>query len=97
MILPRPLIGLSELCILDKNSEEVHNLQSHDGLLDENAEENRHHNLQSPNGLRDKNAEEAHNLQSSDGLLDENSEEVHNLQSPDEKNVFLTAFRTLSP
>ena len=42
-----PLIGPSELCIHDKNSEEVHNLQSHDGLIDENAKEvhNLHHNL----------------------------------------------------
>ena len=70
MIRSRPLIGPSELCIFDYNSEEAHNLQSHDGLLDENTEEvhNMHHNLQSP-----------------DGLLDENSKEVHNLQCPDEK------------
>ena len=39
MIRSQPLSGLSELCILDENSEEVQNLQSHDGLLDENAEE----------------------------------------------------------
>ena len=77
MIRSRPLIDLSELCILDENSED---LQSHDGLLDKNAEEV--HNLH-------------HNLQSHDGLLDENSEEVHNLQSPDQKNAFLTAIRTL--
>ena len=64
MIRSRPLIDLTELCILDEDSEEVHNLQSHDGLFDENAEEV--HNLH-------------HNLQSLDGLLDENSEEVHNL------------------
>ena len=59
MIRFRPLIGLSELCILDENSEEVHNLQSHDGLLDENAVEvhNLLHNLQSPNGLLDENSE----------------------------------------
>ena len=88
MIRSQPLIGLSELCFLDENSED---LQSHDGLLDENAEEvhNLHHNLQSHDGLPDKNAKEVnylhHNLQSPDGLLDENSEEVHNLQSPDEK------------
>ena len=66
----RPLIGLSELCLIDENSKEVRNLQSPDGLLDENSEEvhNLHHNLQYP-----------------DGLLDDNSEEVHNLQSPDEQ------------
>jgi hypothetical protein len=28
MIRSRPFIGLSELCLLDVNSEEVHNLQS---------------------------------------------------------------------
>ena len=58
MIRSRPLIGLSELCILDENSED---LQSHDGLLNENAEEahNLHHNLQSSDGLLDENAEEA--------------------------------------
>ena len=50
-------------------------LQSHDDLLNENAEEahNLHHNLQSPDGILDENAEEAHNLhhtlQSPDGLL----------------------------
>ena len=73
MIRFRTLIGLSELSILDENSEEVHNLQSLYGLLDENAEEvhNLHHNLQSP-----------------DGLLDENSEKVNKLQSPDEKMCF---------
>ena len=40
-------------------------LQSHDGLLGENAEKahNLHHNLHSPEGLLDENAEEAHNLQ----------------------------------
>ena len=65
MIRFRPLIGLSEPCILNENSEEGHNHQSHDGLLDENAE--KAHN-------------QHNNLQSSDGLLDENSEEVHNLQ-----------------
>ena len=49
MIRCRPLIGLSELYILDENSEDLH---SHDGLLDKNAEEvsNLHHNLQSPDG-----------------------------------------------
>ena len=73
------LIVLLELCIIDENSED---LQSHDGLCDENAEEV--HNLH-------------YNLQSHDGRLHENAEEVHNLQSPDEKNVFLTAIRTLSP
>ena len=36
MIRSQPHIGLSELCIPDENSED---LQSHDGLLDENAEE----------------------------------------------------------
>ena len=67
MIRSQHLIALSELCILDENSKD---LQSHDGLLDENAKEVQtlHCNLQSP-----------------DGLLDENSEEVQNLQSPDEK------------
>ena len=56
MIRSRPLIGLSELCILDENSEEVHNLQSHDGLIYENAEEvhNLHYTLQYPDGLLDK-------------------------------------------
>ena len=63
-------MGLSELCLIDENSEEVHNLQSPDGFIDENSEEV--HNLQ-------------HNLQSADGLPAENSEKVHNLQSPDEK------------
>ena len=82
IIRSRPLIGLSKLCILDENPEKVHNLQSHDGLLEENAEEV--HNLH-------------HNLQSNNGVLDENSEEVHNLQYPDEINVFLKAIRTLSP
>ena len=78
-------------------------LQSHDGILDENAEEVHylHYNLQSHGGLLDENAEKVqnlhHNLQSPDGLLDEKSEEVHNLQSPYEKNVFLTAIITLSP
>ena len=45
MIRFRPLIGLSEVRIFDENSEEVHNLQSHDGLLEKNAEEvyNLHH------------------------------------------------------
>ena len=33
MIRSRPLIGVSETCLLDESSEEVHNLQSHDGLL----------------------------------------------------------------
>ena len=58
MIRSRPLIGLSEICILDENSEEVHNLQSHDGLLDENAKEahNLHHNLQPPDGLLDEDS-----------------------------------------
>ena len=76
MIRFRTLIGLSELSILDENSEEVHNLQSLYGLLDENAEEvhNLHHNLQSTDGLLDENSEEVHNLQSHDGLLDENAE-----------------------
>ena len=62
MIRSWPLIGLSEL--LDKNSEEVHNLQSNDGLLDENADEvnNLHHNLQSQGGLLDDNSVEVHNL-----------------------------------
>ena len=61
-------------------------LQSHDDLLNENAEEahNLHHNMQSPNTILYENAEEAHNLhhnlQSPDGLLNENAEEVHNLQ-----------------
>ena len=41
-------IGPSELCILDDNSEEVHTLQSSDGLFDENSEEL--HNLPSPDG-----------------------------------------------
>ena len=88
MIRSQPLIGLSELCNPNENSED---LQSHDGLNDENAEEvhNLHHNLQSHDGLPDENTKEVnylhHNLQSPDGLLDENSEEVHNLQSPDEK------------
>ena len=83
MIRSRLLIGPSELCILDENYED---LQSHDGLRDENAEEahNLHHNLQSPDGLLDENAEEANNLhhylQSPDGLLDENAEEAHNRQ-----------------
>ena len=65
MIRYRPLIGLSELCILDDNSKEVHNLQSHDGLLYENAEEvhNLYHNLQSPGGLLDENSEKVNNLQ----------------------------------
>ena len=51
--------------LLDGNSEGVNNLQSHDGLLDENAEEvyNLHHNLQSPDGLLDENSEEVRNLQ----------------------------------
>ena len=66
MISLRPLIRLSELCILE-------DLQSHEGLLDENAEEV--HNLH-------------HTLQSTDGLLDENYEEVHDLRSPDEKRYF---------
>ena len=85
MIRSKPLIGPSELCIFDQNTEEVHNLhhhlQSHDDLLDENAEEvhNLHHNLQYPAGL-----------------LDENSEKVQNLQSLDEKNMFLTTIRSLS-
>ena len=65
MIRSRPLIDLSELCILYENSKEVHNLQSHYGLLDKKAEEvhNLHHNLHSPDGLLDENAEEVHNLQ----------------------------------
>ena len=60
MVRSRPLIGQSELCLIDKNSEEVHNLQSPDGFLDENAEEvhNLHQNLQSPDGLLDENPEE---------------------------------------
>ena len=64
MIRSHPLIGQSELCLLDENSKEVHNLQSPDGLLDENSEEvhNLHHNLQSPDGLRDENSEEVHNV-----------------------------------
>ena len=74
MIRSRPLIGPSKLCIIDEN---LKTLQSHGGLLDENAEEA--HNLQSPDCLLDENAEEAHNLhhnlQSPDGLLDENTEE----------------------
>ena len=76
MIRSWPLIGLSELCILDENSEDQ---QSHDGLLDENAEEvhNLQHNLQSHDGVPDENAEDVHNLyhnlQSPDGILDENS------------------------
>ena len=37
--------------LLDKNSEEVHNL---------------HHNLQSPDGLLDENSGEVHKLQSPD-------------------------------
>ena len=37
MIRSRFLIGISEVCIFDENSEEVHNLQSYDGLLDENT------------------------------------------------------------
>ena len=83
MIRSRPLISLSELCILDENSEEVHNLQSHDGLINENAEEAHylHHNLQSPDGLLDENSEVVLNLQwkmcswrpSELCLLDENS------------------------
>ena len=48
MIRSQLLIGLSKLCILDENSEEVHNL---------------HHNLQYPDGLLDGNVEEVHNLQ----------------------------------
>ena len=82
MIRSRPLIGLSELCILDEKSEA---LQSHDGVLDGNAEEvhSLHHNLQFHDGLLDENAEEAHNLhhnlQSSDGLINENVEKAHNL------------------
>ena len=60
----RPLIGLSDLFVLDENSVVVHYLQSHDGLLTVNAEEvhNLHHNLHSPDGLIDDNAEEVHNL-----------------------------------
>ena len=50
MIISWPLIGLSELCILDGNSED---LQYLDGFLDEKAEEvhNLHCTLQSPDGL----------------------------------------------
>ena len=62
MIRSRPHIGLLELCILDENFEEVNNLQSHDGLLDENAE--KVHNLH--NNMHDENSEENHNLQSLD-------------------------------
>ena len=47
-------------------------LQSHDDLLNENAEEahNLHHNRQCPDGILDENAEEAHDL-------------PHTLQSPE--------------
>ena len=64
MIRNRPLIFLSEICLLDENSEEVHNQQSPDGLLHENSEEiyNLHHNLQSPDSLLDENSEEVHNV-----------------------------------
>ena len=37
MIRFQPLSGLSELSIFDENSEEVNNLQSHDGLREKNA------------------------------------------------------------
>ena len=96
MIRSRPLIGLSELCILDENSED---LQSHDGLLNENAEEVHclHHNLQSHDGLLDENFEEVHNLhhnlKSVDGLLDGTLKRSISAK----KNVFLTAIKTLSP
>ena len=88
MIRSRSPISQSELCILDENSEEVHNMHSHDGLLDENAEEvhNLHNNLKSPDGLLDENSEEVHNLQSPDEKnVSPWWELVHNLQSPDEK------------
>ena len=83
-----PQIPLSDpgLSLVYQNSlsliRTLKTLQSHDGLLDEIAEEV--HSLH-------------HNLQSHDGLLDENSEEVNNLQSPCEKNVLLTGIKTLSP
>ena len=95
MIRSRPIIGLWELCILDDDFEDLH---SHDGLLDEKAEDvhNLHHNLRSHDGLLDENAKEVHNLhhnlQSPDGLLDENSAIAWW-----KKNVFLAAIRTLSP
>ena len=61
MIRSWPLIGISELGIPDENSED---LQSHDGLLDEKAEEihNLHHNRQSHDGVLDENAKEVHDL-----------------------------------